>query len=369
MGLKQQNLVNIENTLVSGQKLIKIGNSFIPIDIITLGQQFQAYVTINISGTLMAQKIVFDGTSAVLSGQPESLTNVKTFNTSLPEPSESSSNSNSSNSINFYKCAYVTSNQWGGYKLIKQTNGKYILQNQITSGLSYICMPKINKICLEDGSIQASYYFSSIIQSSPSDYYFYAPLSSNFNALFNNQTISFSHNGQIEFTTIDNINCANLTSETKYFNLNDYVYNLFEDYQSSNYSFSIWINSIDDGPLLTFGSYCYIRICRAENNSPLILRYNQGDSTWYDSQPITTQGWHNIIFTYNSNMHQISLYYDGQLILSIGSQYPPASTDAYIGRHFYTDSWRCGGYITNFKIYNRTLTSQECYNLSQQLIN
>ena len=153
-----QNLINIPASGVpSGTLAFKVGDH-----IFTAGSlsgvelsesELQAYVVVDVSGTIMAQKLAFTGTQPSDQGQPSQIENLGTFNTGHPEPTGSIS----TNSMNFYKCATVdTTNQtWTGYALVP-TNDQIVFSLSITSGLTFSTSrtPEVGKYYNENALVE-----------------------------------------------------------------------------------------------------------------------------------------------------------------------------------------------------------------------
>lgn len=153
-----------------------------------------AYVVVDDNGTLKAQKLAFDSTTASDSGEPETLENVMIFNTGHDEPEYEGGNS-----IDFYKCNSVdsTNQTWTGYKAIfNSTTEIYSFQETTTSGLTYsVITPQVGKVYTDGALIEAVLYTG--IPTSGLD--FYLPLDVNMTDMVNNLTVDTSY-GENYFT-------------------------------------------------------------------------------------------------------------------------------------------------------------------------
>ena len=97
------------------------------------------------------QPLKFDGTDASESGEPETVVNYKSWNSTYPPPVPVPP-------MNFYKCASVdTSNsEWSGYRATLN-DGIYSFASTVTSGLSFTTItPVVNAIYTEDALCKVS---------------------------------------------------------------------------------------------------------------------------------------------------------------------------------------------------------------------
>ena len=181
--LTQNNLIALPGTPVAGQRVVKIAPGiWIPVG---LGGSYAPPSSSDSSSQLLTieagyidengnfQPLSFEGTAASDSGSAISGLEHKIFNTGHEEPAYPSGGS----SIEFYKCSYVNSDSWGGYKAV--FNGTcYQFQSDSTQGLFY---GSVRPIQTGIYSEQCNVKVSRLIPSSQiptQDLVFYAPLSS-----------------------------------------------------------------------------------------------------------------------------------------------------------------------------------------------
>ena len=82
-----QNLIDISPSRVpAGTLAIRIGDDVFTAGSVSIDDAGDAYVVVSDSGVLYAQKLHFNGTEASDSGAPQSLQNIKIFNTGHPQP-------------------------------------------------------------------------------------------------------------------------------------------------------------------------------------------------------------------------------------------------------------------------------------------
>ncbi len=122
MAIKEENLIQYSGTIKAGQRLVKVGNTFMPVGI---GGAF--------------------------------------------EPS--GSGGGGSDNMKFYKCANVdTANKtWSGYELVLQ-DGVYVVSDVLTENLKYtFIMPRVESYYSEDGLLQLKDFYNGIVLVSPTD--------------------------------------------------------------------------------------------------------------------------------------------------------------------------------------------------------
>lgn len=173
--LTESNLITIDTPLKTGQRCIRIGNRIIPVGVGSMyepaagSNSAQADIILGVVDSQgKFQPFSFDGTEASNSGSSQEVQYYKSWNSTLPAPVPAAS-------MDFYKCSYVNSNSWGGYKAVLN-NGIYSFQSDSTHNLYYSdLLPVINHIYPADVSFQVTNLKSVL----PRDPVFYAPLISN----------------------------------------------------------------------------------------------------------------------------------------------------------------------------------------------
>lgn len=121
MSIKEENLIQYSGTIKAGQRLVKVGNTFMPVGI---GGAF-----------------------------------------------EPGSGGDGSNNMKFYKCASVdaASKTWSGYELVL-TDGKYSVSDVVMKGLSYSGFePLVGRIYSADGMLEVSSFYEGFHLVSPID--------------------------------------------------------------------------------------------------------------------------------------------------------------------------------------------------------
>ena len=362
MGLKEQNLINYNTTINQGQRLIKIGNSFIPVgtSLNSSTEDYDLYVVVNDNGQKKVQKLSFQGTTASDDGNPETLQNIKIFNTGHPEPSGTSSNS--SNSINFYKCTSVDStlSTWAGYKANLNEN-TYIYQEQITSGLTYTNIkPKINNIYSENLLIKVSSLNNNI--NIPTGYIFSSELNDSTNW-------TSGGNASIVLDQIINQNVFSINGSNGYFIYSQEGLNL--PHENNIRSMSFWCRKMDhvgdgwagigygnghqEGIRFTFG---------IKNDYPVFTAW--ADDYFQESYGlINDTNWHHYVLTFNSTT--IYVYKDTNIIFHY-SPYNIYTSSGYIHvGDFYQQSFAPIARFSKLKIYNRILSTAEIQSLYEEL--
>ena len=119
MSIKEENLIQYSGNLMPGQRLVKVGNTFIPVGV---GGAF-----------------------------------------------EPGSGGGGSNNMKFYKCASVdtTAETWSGYELLLQ-DGVYVVSDVLTENLKYtVIMPRVESYYSEDGLLQLKDFYNGIVLVSP----------------------------------------------------------------------------------------------------------------------------------------------------------------------------------------------------------
>jgi hypothetical protein len=141
MSIKEENLIQYSGTIKAGQRLVKVGNTFMPVGV---GGAFEP-------GN--ADTSAFEAEMTTIIGEDANITPVLV------------------SGMKFYKCASVdTANKtWSGYELILQ-DGVYVVSETMTEGLTYVgFMPFADKIYSEDGMLELKDFYQGFQLVSPTN--------------------------------------------------------------------------------------------------------------------------------------------------------------------------------------------------------
>ena len=335
MSLKQENLISTSVQYKVGQRLVKVGNSFVPVG---FGGNFE----------------------------PGGLT---------PEEPECQS-------MKFYKCISVdTDNKtWSGYELVLQ-DGKYIVSETLTEGLTYTTMtPVENYSYSEDALIRVGLYYSGV----PTDgLVFYASL--------NGETPDVAETGQylsqvnaddsqpVQYTTVNGVPCAsfgtaNYSDECGYGGLSFNASDLPQG--SSHRTISFWVKFtpiLSEGYCLFYGNYSRGNMVGAASS----VNYNTINFT-YHGDDAYSQGFdfadklHHVVMVFKGSTNaDITYYYDGvkQEMSYVG--YGSVSINTYGGTCYIgcgRSGWlsRFDGWMSSIRVYDRALSQEEITALSKE---
>lgn len=313
MSLKQENLVQTSVQYKAGQRLVKVGSSFLPVG---FGGNF--------------------------------------------EPGAASGGT----AIKFYKCASVDAENktWSGYELMLK-DGVYVVSNTLTEGLNYARFaPKVGNSYTADALLMCNIY------GIPNDgLVFYASL--------NGETPDVAETGQaftanktITHTVVQGIPCMYVDDFTGYFTATNLPAS------NSSRTVSCWVkrNEQFQGSEATFfaygkadSTYQSIDFCFVDNYLGVDCYHGQlHDNTYIDQTK-----WHNVVFTYTKETNTVGLYVDGKRTYnSTWEKVPNTSvpSNVYIGVGASGD-WPFGqGYLSACRIYDRVLSQEEITMLSQE---
>ena len=165
--LKEENLITLQTPLKYGQRVIRIGNSIIPVGVGGInapgaGSDSSSVVAADVTLGVVDQSgffqpLRFEGTQASNSGSAIEVLQYKSWNSTLPAPVVGGS-------MDFYKCASVdaSNSTWAGYKLEKQQNGGYAVSDTLTSDLEYtLAVPTVNFIYSKDALVTLGSFYPS----------------------------------------------------------------------------------------------------------------------------------------------------------------------------------------------------------------
>ena len=171
------------------------------------------------------------------------------------------------------------------------------------------------------------------------------------------ESVFFGSNAYLEYNNSDNFFNHNIFSVTTWFKFQTKV-----GYQS--------IASLRDADANTSGWTIYI------SNDSLTLQIGRGTGyghwTMTPAVPISPNIWYHLVFTLNSSLQEIKKYINGVLqstttLTSYGLSDEPlrigqgaSEDDTPINNNLYYQS---GGFIKDFRYYNKLLTDYEIYNL------
>ena len=141
MSLKQENLVQTSVQYKAGQRLVKVGNSFLPVG---FGGNFEP-------GSGEADTSAFETEMKAIIGEDANIPPVLV------------------SGMKFYKCASVdtTNKTWSGYELILQ-DGVYVVSDVLTENLKYTFVtPMVESYYSEDGLLQLKDFYNGTVLVSP----------------------------------------------------------------------------------------------------------------------------------------------------------------------------------------------------------
>lgn len=331
MSIKEENLIQYSGTIKAGQRLVKVGNSFMPVGV---GGAF--------------------------------------------EPG-----AGGGGTAKYYKCASVdtTAKTWTGYELIL-TDGKYAVSSEITTGLAYTTMtPTVNYIYSEDALIRVGIYYSGI----PTDgLVFYASL--------NGETPETAETGQtlsqvsadasypVQYVTEAGVPCAAFGSA--YYGVDHGYCGLI--FPSEGMPSGTEPRTIS----------CWVKLCSMSDSdvflglgetTPAGCRF--GIRWYYNYQAFIVDGyyagirmedsiddglsWHHLVITFDeSNINGAQFYINGTAVSTLPDGSNPMSTvlPSYcvIGAGEYGNYVGFDGWLSSVRIYNRVLSQEEITTLSKE---
>jgi hypothetical protein len=141
MSIKEENLIQYSGTIKAGQRLVKVGNTFMPVGV---GGAFEP-------GSGTADTSAFEAEMTTIIGEDANIPPVLV------------------SGMKFYKCASVdTANKtWSGYELIL-LDGAYVVSDVLTENLKYTFItPMVESYYSEDGLLQLKDFYNGTVLVSP----------------------------------------------------------------------------------------------------------------------------------------------------------------------------------------------------------
>lgn len=315
MSIKEENLIQYFGTLKAGQRLVKVGDTFMPVGV----------------GGAFIPPVIVSGAK-------------------------------------YYKCASVdtTTRTWSGYELVL-TDGVYSVSETLTTGLSYTSMtPVAGTVYSEDALVKVASYACEI----PMDgLVFYAPLSVTSSTAETGQTLTTD--GSITYQTFKGIPCAYFNgSGTRIYSSS---FSTISGSQPSTMSFWVYVTgkggSNGEANMFGFGQWDNGRYTWTwKNNLVNISGYCWGDSNGvgYDTPAYNT--WYHVAFVVNPP--NLYLYINGVLVSSATNNSINTVSNGYPlvmgGNEQGASDRNLIGYLAGCRIYNRELSQEEITALASE---
>ena len=176
------------------------------------------------------------------------------------------------------------------------------------------------------------------------------------------------HDGTVYGATLTTDKNGNNNSAYNFDGVDDYIDLTITPYPSSTVSFWVFLNSVGVQYFLELGALsAKIRNRVAIDASGYLGHaYNDDAGNWYpvtSSYQLQPNQWYFITSIIESGNQK--LYLNGNLLLSNTYSGTPSLDvyDSYIGKNYGTNEYVTDGIIDEVRIYNRSLTDQEVYNL------
>lgn len=333
-----------------------IGGDFIP------KNRIEGYVAVEENGVLKAQKLSFDGTQASPDGSTEEIGSVGLFNTGMEEPAYKGSTIIKGASV-FYKCASVdsTTKTWTGYEaIVNGDTGVWSFSEEATSGLPYNkIIPQVGKVYDEECTFRVSSYDTGLLI--PSDgLLFYAPLSTDYKDIVNGYDASEKNGTFAKYNGKQMLYADGSNDVLAKWNGQD------------NTSFL----PVDNAPCSIFSvrlvkntGYCYIfgfgslknNLFCEQRGGYNLMSLTPSENTYYRDE---TQLLRSVCVTRDS-AGAISVYFDGALKATSTDTASYGNTDIFVGVR---SNSNFNGYISDFAIYNRALTTDEVLSMHNNLM-
>lgn len=308
MSIKEENLIQYFGTLKAGQRLVKVGDTFMPVGV---GGAF--------------------------------------------EPG-------AGGSAKYYKCASVdtSAKTWTGYELIL-SDGKYTVSETLTSGLSYTSItPVAGTVYSEDALVKVAAY----AQTFPTDgLVFYAPLSTASTTAETGQTLTVE--GSVTHGVVGNIPCGYFDGNTE-MTMNDGT-NIPTGHFAR--TLSLWCKSVSTETKLW--DYIFGYAGRSTPGEAFIISIYEGSEIGvdlYNSRTTTSSlatdltKWNHVLVTFSDSI--VRFYLNGSLVQE--------NSDIVINTVFEKiilgaeGSWYFNGYLAGCRIYNRVLSQEEITALASE---
>lgn len=312
MSIKKEHLIPVEGILKAGQRLVKIGETFVPI---------------GFGGNFEPGSVIY-----------------------MEEGRDT-----------YYKCASVSETTWDGYALVLGADGYYTISETLTTGLAYGIgyTPKVDGVYNANATISVGKY-NKLVVIPEEGLLFHLPLTDDLNSVVGNSVSVIA--GTPTVTTYKGLAC------TRFAKGGDRLQGSGEGLPSgaSARSVSFWMNSQNtgrDGYMFAYGKassnqyfgasnyYTAVRFAANSNSNPLQC-------------PITADVWTHIVGTYDGA--NLSIYANGVLFGT--KPFPTASLNT---ANDYIDvggngSYNFDGYLAGCRIYDRVLTEDEIVALSEE---
>ena len=268
-----------------------------------------------------------------------------------------------SGSMNFYKCASVSSGTWTGYLAsIDPVTGIWSFAETATSGLTFDRLtPVVGSVYDEGCSFQVTKYKTGL----PEDgLIFYLALADEIGNKDDTGTYTLNKiSTAYSFTTRNGIPCAQLNSVSRV--LGPDLISVLPNSSSTKFAISFWAASASDSEWSALGGFQY-----STGNSSYFrpgFAVKQETVFYFD-----TSSKRSLISSDNTVMAHYLIMYDGsslnyyrngQKLLEIPTS-TPFGNESSIYPGFLGESG--GGYMASFRLYNRVLTSEEISALANE---
>lgn len=308
--LKEENLITLSGDFLPGQRLAKIGDTFVPVGI----------------GADKAP-----GTTVV-----------KDIGKGV-----------------YYKCASVSNTTWSGNKAFQNEDGTWGFEDAVTSGLSFTeIKPEKGKVYSFDALVEVKLWDGNILPQE--GLIFYTPLAKATDTAETGQSLTIS--GNVSYAMLDDIPCA-------YFDGSASSYISFSDSGlpagAENRSISVFVTrteSLSDSVIYNYGtdsSYTRFGLFLHDTKAVVGIGSINCEFKYLFVKDVT----YHIMLTLSDKV--VNLWIDGVLIGShtFSTLNTTLNGIGYIG---YRNGNPFTGYLSSFRIYNRVLTDDEILQLSQE---
>lgn len=326
MAIKENNLTPYEGEIKSGQRLIKVGNTFVPVGV---GGAFEpgSVQFIEVGGGV------------------------------------------------YYKCASVntTANTWTGYKAVL-TDGVYTFEGAVTENLPYGngFTPAVGKTYNGDATVYVGRLYGKAESMPQENLLLYMPLKTDVNVETGQ---ALSKNNTLSFATVDGIQCAVLDGSNYLYDNTWLNENMKQTDSTSSYTLSIWAKHDEplpdtwDNNLIHFGVTAGLYVDSGTSLSIEFLQpYGDSSDEWKASATNINTMWHHYTFVRDGSTKSVSVYVDGSLTATIENLNWGVESAAFnIGAHSYANQGMFRGWVTGFRAYTRVLSEDEIFALSSEL--
>lgn len=260
---------------------------------------------------------------------------------------------NQGSSMDFYKCSYVNSNSWGGYKAVF-AGDRYEFQSNSTEGLTWSSvLPAVNRIYDSSALIEVKSIYTGFPQEG---LILYVPLQASNSVTPTLQSLSYS--GDYQFTQVDGISCIDFSEGSVQIGNFSSI--------PSTFTLSMMINTkTTQGWQNLFGTGHDSQLNAALLGNKFVFwggGYTKGASS---AIAINTNTWYHVCGVYYATVQgdpALKLYVNGQLVWEGQYTLPMTGTPCYIGR----TSDNCYVRIAAVRMYNRTLSQSQITALANQ---